>query len=418
MAETLSPSGIVIPNADGGEAISGTGVAEMRRLGSTTNSALADKASTSEVSAAVEAAKWPRGLLPAGYDTRTLDAPGAYQVTASAPVLHGPDAWAGTSFTLEVIPMGTSWMMHRATNERGVAMTRVRRGQSIGSWTSWDAGTSTGAAARTPLETMGKWTTREQEEAYLASLALHEAATLLDVGRTVEDRPIWGVRLGDPAKPTVLIQCNQHGNEPGSREGAMIFARELAQATSFALFDICVIIIPTVNTDRVLVSRSNANGVNLNRDWETRSQPETQAIAALFSQYNVIAAVDGHSGGYPRDVSVRDAEGPTVRPAVQAQSTRLYEAAMTMYQDYGVSVRRYGGEDASDDISIFRNGVAAIDGIPTLLLEIPSHWNYDPPAPHAPTPYWQAHMAVLCFREVMQIVWHERAEFETAKEGA
>lgn len=52
MAQTL-PNGVVVPNADGGETISSTGVAEMRALGSSVDGQLATKASTSYVDAEV-----------------------------------------------------------------------------------------------------------------------------------------------------------------------------------------------------------------------------------------------------------------------------------------------------------------------------------------------------------------------------
>ena len=65
------PNGVVVPNADGGEQISATGVAEMRTLGASVDSALASKANTSYVDAgdqAVTDALMPRvfyrGPLP------------------------------------------------------------------------------------------------------------------------------------------------------------------------------------------------------------------------------------------------------------------------------------------------------------------------------------------------------------------
>ena len=75
MAQTL-PNGVVVPNADGGEQISATGVAEMRTLGSSVDTALGSKADTSYV----DERAWDRGRVPTSTtDVLTLDA-GAWTV--------------------------------------------------------------------------------------------------------------------------------------------------------------------------------------------------------------------------------------------------------------------------------------------------------------------------------------------------
>ncbi|MDN6401047.1 MAG: hypothetical protein L0K01_11445, partial [Brachybacterium sp.] len=259
---------------------------------------------------------------------------------------------------------------------------------------------------------------------YLDALKQHQAVTVFEAGRSEEDRPIRVIRLGEPIdpwgnpKPTILLQCTQHGDDLGPREGAFIFARELAQATTFALFAVCVLIVPTVNPDRLDVSRTNANGVNINRDWEAsqRTQAETQAVASLFTQYPVVAAVDAHSFGYARPVSIRETRNPAASASIQERSKRLYDGVFSMLEDEGHEVRMYGEPDAELTPGTFNNEVPAVDGIPTMLLEIPYHRNSY--GRYSPNPHWQAHMAVLAFREVGQIVGRERAAFEAAKESA
>ena len=73
------PNGVIVPNADGGEQISATGVQEMRTLGGSVDSALASKASTSYVDAGDQAVTdslmprvFYRGPLP--MDTNVDDA--------------------------------------------------------------------------------------------------------------------------------------------------------------------------------------------------------------------------------------------------------------------------------------------------------------------------------------------------------
>lgn len=84
MAETLS-EGVVIPNANGGETISATGVAEMRALGSTVNTAITN-------------ARYTKGRLQTGGDVFTL-APGVYTVGSlldASQIANLPEEWPGT----------------------------------------------------------------------------------------------------------------------------------------------------------------------------------------------------------------------------------------------------------------------------------------------------------------------------------
>lgn len=72
MAQTL-PNGVVVPNADGEEAISETGVQEMRTLGASVDTALVAKANIATVNAQVAAADFTKGTLPSGSDIFQLE---------------------------------------------------------------------------------------------------------------------------------------------------------------------------------------------------------------------------------------------------------------------------------------------------------------------------------------------------------
>ena len=86
MAQTL-PNGVVVPNADGGEQISATGVAEMRTLGTSVDSALAGKASIAYTDAQMAAARFTKGN-PGPFDFDTMKTPGTYSLGSPF-----PDGW-------------------------------------------------------------------------------------------------------------------------------------------------------------------------------------------------------------------------------------------------------------------------------------------------------------------------------------
>lgn len=125
------------------------------------------------------------------------------------------------------------------------------------------------------------WTSLEEEESFIQALA--GSVRVLEVGRSVEGRPILLVSVGaEHAECRVLVIAEQHGNEPAGREGALMFLRDLATSedpniTGY-LTDAQWGFIITANPDGFNQARENANGVDLNRDHLAVSQPETEAI--------------------------------------------------------------------------------------------------------------------------------------------
>ena len=77
------PNGVIVPNADGGEQISATGVQEMRTLGASADSALAAKANTTyvdaEVANAIQVARFTK-TNPGPFDFDTMKTPGTYSL--------------------------------------------------------------------------------------------------------------------------------------------------------------------------------------------------------------------------------------------------------------------------------------------------------------------------------------------------
>jgi Zinc carboxypeptidase len=157
------------------------------------------------------------------------------------------------------------------------------------------------------------FTSDVNEYAYTAALdAASERVRVVEIGRTVLGRPINMFIIGYPAPwPTVeaisnhraaLLNCNVHGNEPSSREGCLIMARELAFSDDPRTLDILrnmtVLIVPAINGDgRAANTRGNSTGQDLNRDHSLLRQPETFALSAMVRDYTPEVAYDGHEFG-------------------------------------------------------------------------------------------------------------------------
>jgi len=141
------------------------------------------------------------------------------------------------------------------------------------------------------------------------------------IGKTVENQNIVMFRIGNPSGGVVLFDGALHGWEA---EGSQLLydyakwlltsAAPLAQRT---LSNTCTLIIPVVNIDSYFTNRTNAHGVDLNRNFATNwqyggstdptsqsyrgpsplSEPESQALTQVFQMRKPTAYVNVHDGG-------------------------------------------------------------------------------------------------------------------------
>jgi hypothetical protein len=209
-------------------------------------------------------------------------------------------------------------------------------------------GVGPGASMRTQFEqTNGASYTSDLNE-YAYTAALDEASDrvrVVEIGRTLQGRPINMFVFGYPKplrsesrisrSPTVLIQCNVHGDEPSMRESCLILARELAFTDDRTLLDIMsratVLIVPTLNGDgRAANTRGSSTGQDLNRDHSLLREPESKAFAAMLRDYTPDVAVDGHNG---------DSED---LPVLGPRHLNVYEGVYSEIKNRLIESRLYG----------------------------------------------------------------------------
>lgn len=182
------------------------------------------------------------------------------------------------------------------------------------------------------------------------------------VGRSVEDRPIWGFRLRDPGTPVrgkMLVFANIHALEWVPTEAATAFIHDFA---ANPIAGVELVVIPSLNVDgrdrvehdllegKNVYRRGNARQVDLNRDFPVNresnavwkaliparytvspgalSQPESVALDHLAATERFDAAVSLHAFGgffyYPwagrwsrvEDVAELDRLGRTMQAAM------------------------------------------------------------------------------------------------------
>lgn len=376
--------------------------------------------------------EWQQSPIPGGTNLNGFVSPGAHRVMAGQPVVNPP--WPGNvSYSLEVIRVGLSWHLQRATNEYGQIRQRVGVGSSGTSWNPWrdvaaagggggEGSGGYGGTATTEMESTGRWTSQPAEEAYLDSLATHAYVKKFEIGRSVEGRPIWAFQVGPaevewPAqKRAVLFMAGMHGNEPGPREGALQWIRELAnpRSISYDQVHMIAVVVPTVNPDRILLDRNNANGVNINRDFIDYSQPESRAIRDLLRrpEYDFLALIDGHNGGYGGEVSTRwGDQDQQATPLIKSLGEQLHLSIGDRYTQRGFPWRMYGEPNPAEPlVGTVNSTLGGQFGIATILLEVLRT--------ERSMPQWQAEITLEAFREVWEYVAVERDAFKAAKTAA
>ena len=288
----------------------------------------------------------------------------------------------------------------------------VRDRSVSGSWFEWkrlDGNVKENEKKSLPvtrMEVTGRWTPNDDGDRFLLEMGKHELVETIEIGRTVHDRPLYAAIIGDKTKPALLVNAGAHGTEVGTAEGAWLWVRELTKSESLIFMDMCIIVVPNQNPDNRFISRGNKNAVDLNRDWVDFSQPETQAVKSLFDNYNVVAGLDMHNFGYPRDTSLQEVTFGSNE--VKTKSQEMYNAVFSALENDNQPVRRY---DPAMDERSFTNGVAIAYDIPTLVIEIPcggyGDWTFDD---YMPTPSWQAHIFILTCDAVANHVWNNLPE--------
>lgn len=143
-----------------------------------------------------------------------------------------------------------------------------------------------------------------QMMAALQELHLTDRVYCTSIGVTRQGRHIAMAVVADPDYDPrqlrkLLIMGRMHGNEPAGTEASLALLRHMAFAEGPAeralMRNLALLVVPMLNPDGAERSqRRNAAGVDLNRDWQARSQLETQAIERVFHEWRPDAIIDMH----------------------------------------------------------------------------------------------------------------------------
>lgn len=118
---------------------------------------------------------------------------------------------------------------------------------------------------------------------------LEKKTDLSHIGNSVLDRPIHAIQIGD-GKTRVLMWSQMHGNESTTTKAVFDLLIALTNHNDLQLDtlleELTICIVPILNPDGAQAyTRLNANNVDLNRDAQMLSQPESIILSELFTTF-------------------------------------------------------------------------------------------------------------------------------------
>ena len=108
------------------------------------------------------------------------------------------------------------------------------------------------------------------------------------IGKSVLGKPIYKYELGT-GKKKVLLWSQMHGNESTTTKALFDFLNLLNSNSGFAknlLSEFTFCCLPMLNPDGALLyTRENANNIDLNRDAQNLTQPESKLLRNTFEDF-------------------------------------------------------------------------------------------------------------------------------------
>lgn len=122
---------------------------------------------------------------------------------------------------------------------------------------------------------------------------LNSSFKIVVEGYSEEKRPIYSITFGS-GKFNILMWSQMHGNESTTTKAIFDFLNFLSSNEKTGE-DFTFKIIPMLNPDGSLrYTRENANGVDLNRDAQNKSQSEIKTLFEVFKSFNPDLCLNMH----------------------------------------------------------------------------------------------------------------------------
>jgi hypothetical protein len=120
-----------------------------------------------------------------------------------------------------------------------------------------------------------------------------------EIGRSVQDRPIFMATLGH-GKRTVLLWSQMHGDEPSATPALLdiadfLLSRSAEPQAAAILDDLTLLMIPMLNPDgSEIYQRRNMQAIDINRDALNLATPEGRLLKRIRDEYEPVLGFNLH----------------------------------------------------------------------------------------------------------------------------
>jgi murein tripeptide amidase MpaA len=257
--------------------------------------------------------------------------------------------------------------------------------------------------------------TMERHDALVARIASRPGVRHRELGRSLDGQPIDGLVIGQGAKQ-VWLYARQHPGEPMAEwwmEGALEWlTRPVPDAALTALLARATLhIVPNMNPDGTRRGhlRTNAAGVNLNREWHAPSlerSPEVLSVRDAMIASGVAFAMDIHGDeAIPANFLVGFEGVPSFTEARGAMFEAFRDRLAARTADFQTA-RGYGRTPAGKaNLSISTNQVAERFGALAMTLEMPfKDCETNPDAAHGWSPGRAKALGAACMETLAESI--------------
>ena len=228
----------------------------------------------------------------------------------------------------------------------------------------------------------------ERHHDLIARIAAHPGVRADVLGHSIEGQPIDRLRIGD-GPLQIWLHARQHPGESMAEwwmEGALGRLVDPADPVARRLRSAATIhLVPNMNPDGSCRGhlRTNAAGVNLNREWHAPSperSPEVLAVLSAMQESGVDAAMDVHGDEAIPQVFIAGFEGiPSITDRQLALLHAFKQRLERISPDFQTRVGYPVAAPGKANLTMGTNAVAERFGCLAMTLEMPFKDNDDLP---------------------------------------
>ena len=253
--------------------------------------------------------------------------------------------------------------------------------------------------------------TMEQHADLIARMAARPGVTHRELGTTLDGQAIDYLRLGNGAKP-VWLYARQHPGESMAEwwmEGALEWLTSPAAAP--LLQAATVHVVPNMNPDGTRRGhlRTNAAGVNLNREWHAPTperSPEVLCVRNAMDETGVAFAMDVHGDEAIAANFIAGFEGvPSWREDQGRLFTEFGRRLAAHTPDFQTELGYERAQPGRANLSMSTNQLAERFGAVSVTLEMPfKDHDANPDSEHAWSPERSAALGRSCLEVLTEMI--------------